>query len=352
MVWNLNLNSVFALSIIGICFICLAEDPSKGKIGSFEITEGGKLLKDVLNDKKIGNCDGLKEGFERIQGLNEDFVGFCEDFGNSGEFNRGLFGKSGEEIFGFGKSGYLGMASREFFDCDEDELEVLGRDFISTPIRENSGRYLFDPFARLFPQIFVSAQETSSSISPNPFDLSQSSFHSIFLVLFSIIELVLSSSHILVHLGIKNPRYRFIIKQRVYFLIDGATTTTNLIYFWDSYYYLKPFLLYAIFAHIYYVADLFVFSGKSRIFEWSSVDKGLNRFDFIYLRENFETLVDDSCHLFGFITAFSLLSSTFQLVSIVSSFTLLYVLVLNAKFFFSKRHMMPSWLHILAEDSR
>ena len=352
MAWNLNLCSGFALFLGGIYYICVAEGLLNGPIGSFE-DPGVKKLSEVGSDDDRIDTNGEMRGLEeRIQGFNEELEGFSEGFWKSGEFNQVIYGSSNEGSSCLGEGGHFDTAHRDFFDNFEDRLGILGQDLVSTPITKNGGRYLPDPLTRLFPQIFVSAQETSSSTQPEASESSQSSFHSIFLFLFSVVELVLSSSHILVHLGLKNPRYRFIIKQRVYFVLDGATTTTNLVYFWDSYYYLKPFLLYAICAHIYYVADLFLFSGKSSIFEWSSVDKGKNRFQSTYIRENIETSVDDLCHLFGFITAFSLLSSTIQLVSIVLSFTLLYILVLKAKFFFSKRHMMPSWLHVLAEDSQ
>jgi hypothetical protein len=116
---------------------------------------------------------------------------------------------------------------------------------------------------------------------------------------------------------------------------------------------MKALLLYVILAHAYYVADLFLSAGKSRIFKWSSIDNSKNRFNQIYLKENIETLFDDLCHFSGFLISFIHLPLSLQFFSVLSSLSILWILVLNAKFFYTKRHMMPTWLHpLLKEDPR
>lgn len=201
----------------------------------------------------------------------------------------------------------------------------------------------------LFPNLFVSAQEFShQQTQSESFDYSQ-----IFYFLYCSIELFLFFSHLLVHLGVKNSRYRFLTKQAIYFATDGSLSTINLIVFWDTYYFMKVILLYAVVMHIYYVADLIFTGGKSNIFKWSSVDLGKNRFGLENLRENIETSTDVLSHFNGFLSAFVVLSGWFKICAVGAGLGILWTLVLKAKFFFTKKHMMPSWLkNLIPEDSR
>jgi hypothetical protein len=260
----------------------------------------------------------------------------------SGSFHLGLSGKEGHENF-----------------KDDDEIEkifqqscLVSQNLLLTSRMENSGSEGVSVFGKFLPKFFVNAEEIfTSNVSGNIETVEMKNEY--FLVVFCIIELFFSLSHILVHLGIKNPRYRFIIKQRIYFAFDGSCSIINLWYFWDYYYLMKALLLYVILAHAYYVADLFLSAGKSRIFKWSSIDNSKNRFNQIYLKENIETLFDDLCHFSGFLISFIHLPLSLQFFSVLSSLSILWILVLNAKFFYTKRHMMPTWLHpLLKEDPR
>lgn len=220
-------------------------------------------------------------------------------------------------------------------------------EFLLSPIKDAPGHSHF--LSGLFPNLFVSAHEFShTQVHSETFEYAQ-----IFYFIFCSIELFLFFSHLLVHLGVKNSRYRFLTKQSIYFATDGSLSLTNLIVFWDSYFFMKAVLIYAVAMHLYYVIDLCFTSGKSNIFKWSSVDLAKNRFSLENFRENFETFCDDCCHFNGFLSAFLVLSDWLKVFALGTGLGVLWILVLKAKFFFTKKHMMPSWLKdFIPEDSR
>ena len=157
-------------------------------------------------------------------------------------------------------------------------------------------------------------------------------------------EISLCISHLLVHLGLKNPRLLYLEHQAMYFSLDGFLTTLNLIYFWDRYYVLRLFLIFAILGHIYYVTDLLLHNGKSRIFYWSSVDCQDDRFNLKYLKENFETILDVSCHFLGAYNFFDIIDYQMAYACLISSIILLWIGMVGNKDFFTMNHMMPKWV--------
>ena len=235
------------------------------------------------------------------------------------------------------------------FDLKQKKTAEQNTNFLLSPAKESSNLPQLSHFPSYFPHIFVSAHSISHSEPySSPFEYSQ-----VLYFLYCSIELFLTFSHILVHLGIKNSRYRFLTKQKMYFAVDGSLSTVNLIVFWENYYYMRFFLVLAIFLHAYYVVDLVFTNGKSKIFKWSSVDLGKDRFGVENIKENIETLVDDCCHFTGFLSAFLELPSLLKVLAIGFGLGVLWLLVLKAKFFFTKKHMMPCWLkNLIPEDSR
>lgn len=157
-------------------------------------------------------------------------------------------------------------------------------------------------------------------------------------------EIVFCISHLFVHLGIKNPRLTYLTHQSMYFSMDGFLTTLNLIYFWERYFIIRFFLFYAILGHLYYVADLVMQNGISRIFYWSSVECKDNRFDLKYLKENLETLLDVFCHFYGAYNFFSLLCSNMTYACLISSMGMIYVGMVLNRDFLTMDYMMPKWL--------
>jgi len=101
--------------------------------------------------------------------------------------------------------------------------------------------------------------------------------------------------------------------------------------------------------HFYYVLDLVVYGGVSRIFLWSSVQINENRFDIKYLKENVETFIDCLCHGMASVMFCSLLPLHLQVLSITVGLALLYKFCFKAKYFMTEKHMMPSFLHFLVE---
>ena len=255
--------------------------------------------------------------------------------------------ESGQENFGLyrGKTVDFSLVRKKTAGPQSNFLLSPPEDLTTPPPPPQLSHF---PFSCL-PHLFVSAR-TIPLPEPYsiPFDYSQ-----LFYFLFCSIELFLSISHLLVHLGIKNSRYRFITKQKIYFSVDASLTTLNLLVFWENYYFMRFFMVLAIILHAYYVADLIFTNGKSEIFKWSSVDLAKDRFGINNIKENIETLIDDTCHFTGFLSAFLEISCLFKVLAIGLSLGVLWLLVLNAKFFFTKKHMMPCWLqNLIPEDSR
>ena len=174
----------------------------------------------------------------------------------------------------------------------------------------------------------------------------------LFVTTLSFIEFFVFVTHLLVHLGVRNTRYNFLRKQGYYFAVDGFMTLINLIYFWDSYYYFRAILIYAIVVHFYYVVDIYAFGGLSRIFQWSCITFTENRFELKYLKENLETIIDCSCHGTATVMFMRLLDMKLQVSALVLGFVLLYKLCLGSKFFFSEKHMMPSYLKPFFSDEK
>jgi hypothetical protein len=166
-------------------------------------------------------------------------------------------------------------------------------------------------------------------------------------LLLCVAEITFCISHLLVHLGLKNPRLVYLTHQAMYFSLDCFLSTLNLIYFWDKYNILRPLLIYAILVHVYYVADLLIHNGKSRIFLWSCVDCQGNRFDMKYLKENLETLLDVTCHFFGAYNFFFVLDHQMASACVFLSIFLLWIGMVHNKDFFTLNYMMPKWLNTI-----
>ena len=97
--------------------------------------------------------------------------------------------------------------------------------------------------------------------------------------------------------------------------------------------------------HFYYIADLLFLKGKSRIFEWSSIEFLDNRFKLTYLRENIETFADSFSHLLGICMFVSCLPTIGLKISCLSigSILVFYHLILSENYK-CKEHMLPSIL--------
>jgi len=100
------------------------------------------------------------------------------------------------------------------------------------------------------------------------------------------------------------------------------------------------------------VTDLLLHNGKSRIFYWSCVDCHGDRFHPKYLKENLETLLDVTCHLFGAINFFSMIDHLIAYVCIISSIILLWIGMVGNKDFFTMNHMMPKWVDSIVGTTR
>ena len=166
----------------------------------------------------------------------------------------------------------------------------------------------------------------------------------------SAIEVFIFLSHLVVHVGYKNSRLGFLKKQAIYFALDCSLTALNLYYFWDSYYYFRSLLVFAVIVHIYYVFDLLFLGGNSRIFVWSSVNMTEDRFNLKYLKENIETFIDCSCHGTASFMFLSCVGYKLQLGAILIGLALLWRQVFAAKYFLTEKHMLPGFLRFLAES--
>jgi len=166
-----------------------------------------------------------------------------------------------------------------------------------------------------------------------------------FIIFFTVIECLMWLWHLFVHLGIKNSNLLFLMKQYHFFILDGIITIIHVIYFWNSYFYLKPVLIYILLAHIYYVLSMFTFNKPCNIFFWSCFDCIDNRFSIRFIKENLETAGDITCHFLGFLMFFNQLNFKNKIISIILSIIVLCISVVN-KNFNTKYHMMPDFIKI------
>jgi hypothetical protein len=155
------------------------------------------------------------------------------------------------------------------------------------------------------------------------------------------VEFFFMATHLMVHLGLKNPHLDFLMKQYLYFIFDLSMTSVNIYYFWGKYYLMRPILIYAILAHIYYVYSMFFKTDICRIFYWSSLDCKENRFSLKYLKENFETATDMSCHLTGFYMFYKSIGFVNKVVCLILSFVSLIAVRRMTPEFYTREYMMP-----------
>jgi hypothetical protein len=162
----------------------------------------------------------------------------------------------------------------------------------------------------------------------------------------TISELYIFLTHLMVHVGAKNPNLEFLMKQWHYFTFDCLMTVINLYLNWSDYgYFMRSVLIFAIFIHIYYVYTMICTNYICRIFYWSCVDCKEDRFSIKFLKENCETTMDIFCHFVGFVMFFKSLSTDVSKWICLGA-TVLSVFIINKTTpdFYTKEHMMPRGL--------
>jgi hypothetical protein len=128
-------------------------------------------------------------------------------------------------------------------------------------------------------------------------------------IIFAVVEFFMFFTHLMVHLGIKNPYLHKLMGKWNYFSADAVMSILNAFVFWDNYYLFRVVLIFAILVHFYYVYNMLFRTDICRIFFWSSLDCKEYRFSLKYLKENIETAIDITCHFVGFFMAYTSLSN-------------------------------------------
>jgi hypothetical protein len=159
---------------------------------------------------------------------------------------------------------------------------------------------------------------------------------------FATAEFALFISHLMVHLGIKNPKLSELSTKTHYFIFDCVMTFINLYWFWNRYYIMKPILIFAIIVHIFYVSCMFFREKICRIFYWSCLECNENRFGSKFLKENIETAIDILCHFSGFYMFFrSIVYPLHRLLSLGASILTIFFIYKFLKSFRTEEYMMP-----------